>query len=265
MENINSGNNNTSAKKTAGNQSAVKTMKVLEVLADYSQPMRLFDLAKAAKMNASTALRFLNSLIDCGYVYQIKDTQKYMLTLKMMSLSDTTNVYNKMASILKDVLIDLAHECNESVCLAVNQDDQAVYLDAIDGPSRILRATQRIGHSAPLYCTGVGKLMLLDYTDNEIASLTAEGMEKLTDNTITTLPDLKKELEIIKHQEYAIDNEECEPGLRCIAAPIMDNKNKIVAALSVTGPSGRITDERIAEIKGTVMQAAKRAANLLGY
>jgi DNA-binding IclR family transcriptional regulator len=265
MENINMTNLSTSTKKTSNNQSAVKTMKILEVLADYSQPMRLYDLAKTAKMNASTALRFLNSLIECGYVYQIKDTQKYMLTLKIVSLADGTNVYNRMTSILKDILIDLANKCNESVCLAINQNDQVVYLDAVDGPSRILRATQRIGHRAPLYCTGVGKLMLLDYSEEALDSLADKGMEKLTENTITTLPDLKLELDKIEKNKYAIDDEECEHGLRCIAAPIMSKKNKVVAAISVTGPSGRITDERIAEIKGTVMQAAKRAASLLGY
>ena len=255
----------TSTKKTSNNQSAVKTIKILEVLADYRQPMRLFDLAKTAKMNASTALRFLNSLIECGYVYQIKDSQKYMLTLKIISLSDGTNVFNRMKSILKDILTDLAHKCNESVCLAINQDNRVVYLDAIDGPSRILKATQRIGHNAPLYCTGVGKLMLLDYSQDDLAALADKGMERLTEHTITTLPDLKKELEKIEKNMYAIDNEECEPGLRCIAAPIIDNKNKVVAAISVTGPSGRLTDSRIEEIKSELISASKQAAKLLGF
>lgn len=255
----------TSRKKTSSNQSAVKTMNILEALAESGQPMRLLDLAKATNMNTSTTLRFLNSLIECGYVFQNPDTQKYMLTLRIVSIADSSNVLSRMKDILRDVLTQLAYDCNESVCLAVNQENEVLYLDVVDGPSRILKATQRIGHNAPLYCTGVGKLMLLDYSPEQLKSIANKGMEKLTENTITTLKGLKIELEKIKLNMYAIDNEECEYGLRCIAAPIFNKNDEIIAALSVTGPSGRLTDHKIDEIRGAVTNAAEKASSLLGY
>lgn len=254
-----------SDKKTTSNQSAVKTMNILETLAESGEPMRLLDLSKATNMNASTTLRFLNSLKECGYVFQNADTQKYMLTLRIVSIADSSNILSRMKTILRDILIKLAHDCNESVCLAVNQDNEVLYLDFVDGPSRILKATQRIGHRAPLYCTGVGKLMLLDYSFEQLKLIADKGMIKLTDNTITTLQGLKRELDEIKINKYAFDNEECENGLRCVAAPIFNNHNKVIAALSVTGPSGRLTDEKMAEIKKIVIASAIKSSKLLGY
>jgi len=255
----------TTIKKTAGNHSTLKTMRILEVLGSSGQPMRLLDIAEAAEVNVSTALRFINSLIECGYVFQEKATQKYMLTLKVISLWDQSNFYNQMKFILRDVLVELAASCNESVCLAINQDNEVIYLDVVDGPSRILKATQKIGHRAPLYCTGVGKLHLLNYNSRDLQQLFGSGMAKLTENTLTTLPDLLGELDRIKDEKWAIDNEECEPGLRCVAAPIMDKNGKVIAALSVTGPTGRITENRIDDIRQITQEAAAKAAKLLGY
>jgi DNA-binding IclR family transcriptional regulator len=257
--------NSSTTKKTAGNQSAVKTMNILEALSKTEQPMRLLDIANSTSMNTSTTLRFLNALIDCGYVYQEHDTQKYMLTLRVVSLADNANIYNRMKAILREVLVELAYTCNESVCLAVNQSKEVLYLDVVDGPSRILKATQRIGHKAPLYCTGVGKLMMLNYSPRELKEITELGMEKLTDNTITSYSDLRIELKTIRNNMWAMDNEECEPGLQCVAAPILDSDGYVIAALSVTGPTGRFTSDRIEDIKNNTLTAAKKAASLLGY
>ena len=141
-----------------------------------------------------------------------------------------------------------------------------VYIEVVPGPDQMIRTMQRIGNLAPMHCTGVGKLLLLNHKESYIDKMIEKkGLQKFTDNTITTKRALLKELETVKKQGYAFDNEECEIGARCISLPVRDFSGKVVAGISVTGPVFRmdeiINEKNIEYLKQVALEASRK----LGY
>lgn len=235
--------NTDTASKTSGNQSAEKALHILEYLAEQKEAARLMDIAQAMNMNNSTTLRFLTTLLSAGYVDQEKDTSRYYLTYKLAALGQKVNENKQLPRIISPYLKEISETLQESVCLAIEQNSQVVYIDVCEGPKQIVKAMQRIGNIAPLHCTGIGKLFLLNYSESELDNfIVSHGLDKYTIHTLTTREALCHELTKTRRRGYATDNEECEIGARCIAFPIYDYSEKIIAGISVTGPSVRITD-----------------------
>lgn len=251
---------------TERNQSVEKTLQIIETMAENRGPMRLSDISSKVRYPASTVLRMLNALISLGYVKQDADTSKYLLTMKFCRIGELIKSQYSIRDIVRPYLEELARRCQESSCLAIEDDMTVVYIDVVDGPDKILRTLQRIGKMAPMHCTGVGKLLLLNYSEEQLKSLVErKGLPKLTENTITTLHDLGEELKKIRMQGYALDNEECEIGARCVAAPIRDYTGRIVACMSISGPATRITMEKIENVKDIIIEVSNLASLELGF
>lgn len=251
----------------AGNQSATKTLAVIEYLAACdNEPQRLQDIATGLSMNASTVFRFLQALMDNGYVAQDSATSRYFLTTKICSVSHRVSSNIHLNDLALPIMKKLAADFNESVCLAIEQDMTVVYVGVVQGPDQMLRTMQRIGNSAPMHCTGVGKLLLLNHSEEELDEMIARrGLPQFTEHTITTKPALWAELEQVRRQGYAYDNEECEIGARCIAVPAYDYSGKIVAGLSVTGPIFRMADDKLASKLSCLLEAGNQLSAALGY
>lgn len=248
------------------NQSVEKVFQIIETMAEGREPLRLQDISLKVEMPASTTLRLINTLINCGYAKQDPVTLRYSLSLKFMHIGSLVSSQTSIRDVAHPYLIELSRKCKESVCLAIEQNMEVVYIDVIDGPDGMLRITQRIGKIAPMHSTGVGKLLLLNYDSKELNNFIAmKGLEALTPNTVTSKEELLKELEKIKLQGYALDDEECELGARCISAAIKDYTGKAVAGISVSGPITRMTMEYIDTIKNTVMETARKISELLAY
>ena len=254
-------------RKTAKpNQSVEKVFSIIEFLAQKEEPMRLLDISKGLGINSSTALRFLTTLENCGYVSQDKETLKYYLTFKICNIANHVSAHASVRDISHPYLKQLSRIFGESVCLAVQQDMMVVYIDVIEGPDQMLRTMQRIGNVAPLHCTGIGKLFLLEYSESRIDKMIAvKGMPRFTENTLTSKAQLYDELQRIQECGYAYDNEECEVGARCIALPIRDYTGKIVAGFSVTGPTSRMTDTLINNRMDYLFHTADEISRHLGY
>lgn len=248
------------------NQSVEKTFQIIEVMAEGREPFRLQDIALKVGIPASTVLRLVNTLVSCGYANQDPITLKYSLSLKFMQIGGLVSSQTRIYEIAHPYLLELSKKCKESVCLAIEQDMEVVYLDVIDGPDGMLKITQRIGKVAPLHSTGVGKIMMLNYDSKQLNQLIAiKGLSALTPNTITDKEELLKELEKIKTQGYAIDDEECELGARCVSAGIKDYSGKNIAGISVSGPTTRMSNEYINIIKNIVMDTAKTISGFLAF
>jgi DNA-binding IclR family transcriptional regulator len=254
------------AKRTKSNQSVEKVLQIIEVMAQNKGPMRLQDIANQIGQPASSVIRFLNTLMKYGYVDQDPDTSKYSLSMKFCKIGDMVSSQFSVRDLVRPYLFELSEKCGESVCLAVEQNMEAVYLDVADGPNTIIKVMQRIGHRAPLHCTGVGKLLLLNYSITEIDRLIQEkGLVKLTENTIVEKSELLAELNKIRQSGYAVDNEECEIGARCIAAPLLDYSGKVIASFSITGPVSRMTDEKMSIIKPLIINTTRNLTKKLGW
>lgn len=249
------------------NQSVEKVFRMVEAMSVFREPVRLQDLAERLGYPASTVLRFLRTLRKLGYAEQDPETQKYYLTLKICRIAGRVRDSNPMAGIARPVMKALSEECGESVCLAVERDDCAVYVEVVDGPDKILRSLQRIGNRSPLHCTGVGKLFLLNRTPQELADFfeRESPLQRLTSNTITNPDRLRQALERIRKQGYAFDDEECELGAKCVAFPVRDYTGRIVAGLSVTGTVFHLNEEFLRRYAPRIRAAADRLSVLLGY
>lgn len=253
-------------KLTKKNQSVDKMFQIIEVMSENKGAMRLQDISKAVQYPASTTLRMITSLIELGYAYQDMETLKYSLSLKFCQIGELVRSQFSIREVIRPYLVELSERCQESCCFAIEQDMMVVYLDAVEGPDKILRTLQRIGKSAPMHSTGIGKLMLLNYNDLHLSNLIQQkGLMKLTDKTLTDIDSLRIELDKIKKQGYAFDNEECEIGARCVAAPIMDYTGKIIAGISVSGPTSRITWDKIEIILEIITDISRRISKKLGY
>ncbi len=250
---------------TPVNQSVEKALAILEYMAGKS-PERLLDMAKELHMNTSTLNRFLLTLKQHGYVAQEEGTDRYYMTYKICTLGNRINRDKDMRMISKPYLYKIAKTFGESCCLAVEENHKVVYIDIVQTPGNLLRSMQRIGTIAPMYCTGIGKLLLLNYTEEELDQyIKNEGLKPFTQYTITTKERLMEELEQVRISGVAYDNEECEIGARCLAGPVYDAEGRVVAGISVTGPSIRLTDEfirtHIAFFKETLLEISEH----MGY
>lgn len=229
------------------NLSALKALRIIEWLADNgNEETRLQDLARALGWNASTVFRFLTALVESGYVKQNPQTQRYCLTYRICYIAGKVSANMRLYDAALPHMKEMARLFGESVCLAIEQDMHVVYIGVVPGADQMLHTMQRIGNRAPMHCTGVGKLLLLSHSDAFIDRMIDEvGLERFTENTITTRDALMAELAQVRQNGYAYDDEECEIGARCLAVPVYDFSGKIIAGLSITGPIVRVNRQTL--------------------
>jgi IclR family acetate operon transcriptional repressor len=224
--------------KTSGSvQSVERAFHLLELLADNGDST-LTELSAAIDVPAPTTHRFLKTLVSLGYVRQLPNRQ-YGLGLKLTRLAG--RVDSQLAPIVAPHLDTLAREIGESANLAVLEGHMVVYI--AQSPSRhAMRMFTEVGHRAYTHLTGVGKAILADLPDEQMARIVGRaGMPAATDRSITDLTKLRKELGRIRRNGYATDNGEQEPGVICYAVAIPDVP--ISMAISVSGPTFRMTQE----------------------
>jgi len=253
-------------KKALSNQSIVKAFSIVELLASKHEDMRLQDIASQSGIPASTALRILNTLMRLGYVSQSTQSSQYRLTLKFSQISEAVTSRFDLRGLIHPYLTTLADTCRESTCLAIEQDMTVVYIDVVSGQDSMIKTMQYIGKSAPMHCTGVGKLLLTNFNEEKLDEyLQTKKLPALTPNTITTREQLVRELSDIVEKGYAIDDEECELGARCVAAPIRNFTGKVVACISVSGPTIRMNMKQVDRIKPVIVEIASKISQAMAY
>lgn len=252
--------------ETNKNKSLSKALKIIETMSEMECPVKLIDLSRKLQMAPSTVLRFLNSLIEDSYVAQEPSTSSYYLTLKIASIGKRCENKYPFQKILQKYVDLIVENFNESASLCIENNMKVLYIATKEGPSHLLQTLSRIGRIAPMHATGTGKLLLLNYSDSELENFVQkQGLTEFTDYTLTSLESLKQELQTIKAQGYALDNEECEVGVRCLAVPVKDFTGRIVAALSVSAPITRLDMNRIQNALPTMKQIGLEASKEMGW
>jgi len=250
--------------ETKGNQSVGKALKIIEILAQSADPMRLMDIAMLVEMPPSTALRMIATLIDYGYIAQSKDSQKYFLTMKFAQIGSSVASKFSIRDIVHPYLAELSRSFGEASCMAIDDGMAALYVDVVDGPDGMLKIMQHIGKRSPLHCSGVGKCLLLNYNEAMIDDFIDKmGLPIFTANTISSKSALLEELEKVRLKGYALDNEECEIGARCIACAVKNHAGEIIAAISISGPVNRMTMEYVEKISMPLKDAAAGISKLM--
>ncbi len=233
-------------KDTKPNQSVGKVLHIVEALAHSPEPMRLSDLARQTQMPACTALRMINTLVEAGYAFQEDNgSHRYGLTLRFLHIGQLAADHMSIRDIAHGFLVSLARETGESCCLSIDDNGVVRYIDVVESMKSHVMIRQRIGGTAMMHCTGSGKVFLWQYDDEKLEQyIMTKGLPEVTVHTITDPKELRYELQRSRSKGYALDDEECEIGMRCLATPIYDAAQHIIATLSLSGPISRMTPMR---------------------
>jgi IclR family KDG regulon transcriptional repressor len=242
-----------------------RALAALEVLAARSSECSLVEICTTLKLHKSTAHRLMMVLEQHRLVDKNPDTGRYRLGLKLFEFGSKAIGALDLRRHAKPYLDRLQRDLGETVFFCLLDDGQVFYIEKIESQQSV-RTGCTVGSRAPAYCTAVGKAMLAELTEAEVNEIIRRwGLKAITPNTITTASALKAELRTIRSRGYAIDNEEKEPGLRCVSAAVRGDSGKLLAALSVSGPAFRLTKDRVPEIGKAVMQAAGELSYEFGY
>jgi IclR family acetate operon transcriptional repressor len=241
----------------------------LDILSRYPRGLSLGELAQQAQLTKGTTHRILSTLAYLDFVRQDPMTKQYVLGFKLAELGDMVLSQLDLRNIARPFLIDLAERVQETVHLVVRDYDEALYIDKVELNFRQsgLQMISRLGARIPMHCCSVGKVLLAHLPDETVAQIIrSRGLPPRTANTITDPKRLREHLKAVKKKGYAIDDEENEKGIRCTAAPILNGSGKLVAAISISGPTARLSMPHLQNtVSGRVREAALNISKALGF
>jgi IclR family acetate operon transcriptional repressor len=250
-------------------QSIERVSLILEILGQSPQGISVRDLSAKVNLPKGTTHRLLSSLGYFGYVRQDAKTRDYSLGFKLVELAHLLLSQLDLRKEAEPLLRDLAEKTKETVHMVFLDRNEIVYIAKVEtdqNPSG-LRMASRVGLRNPAHSCAVGKVLLAHLSEVELNQLIKEkGLSKRTENTIIDPAKLKGHLNLVRNQGYAIDDEENERGIRCVAAPLYNEAGKVTAAISISGPAFRITKKVIQEkLKKEVMETAYQISQRLGF
>ena len=241
-------------------------MKVLDALLEARAPLSLEQICAHTGLPKSTAFRIIVNLLQGQYL--IETEQGYWLGLKMLLFGALVEEKLDLMQQARPFLIQLRDQVNETVHLAVLDGDlRAVYLEKLSTQHAIGLMMSRIGITAPMHCTALGKAMAAFRPEDEICHwIRTHGLKPFTDATITDEDAFLQELQEIRSRGYAVDNGEFEVSVHCVAAPIRDRTGTVIAAVSISGPDIRIPNPLIgSSMAMQVVETASHISQALGY
>lgn len=244
---------------TAGVQSIARAFGVLGVMADADGELTISELAEAAGLPLPTIHRIVRTLLDLGYAHQLTN-RRYTLGPRLIGLGDRAS---RVLGVRAGAdLRSLAEEIGETANMAVLDGERAVYTAQV--PSRhSMRTFTEVGRRVHLHSTGVGKALLARLDDDEVRRLLhTAGMPAMTGRTLVDVDVLLAELAGIRRTGRAVDDEEQELGVFCVAVPVPDAP--VPTAVSVSGPVQRFAHDRVPEAETLLRRAADRMAGLFG-
>lgn len=238
-------------------QVADRLFHTLELLSSRGE-MGLIEISSELSLHKSTVHRLLNSLIFLGYARQREDG-KYQATYKILDLANQLASNIDAVNVVRPYLRELARKTQETVHFVELDGVEAFYVDKVESYANSIQMVSRIGSRIPLYCTAVGKAMLACMSGGEVADIWENShIVARTSKTITNFEHFLEELDAVKNQGYALDNEENEAGVRCIAVSLRDYLGKVRYALSISVPSARMDQERARELARCAIEIQKR-------
>lgn len=228
-------------------------------------PIGLLELSKDLELNKSTVHRILNSLIYMDYAKQDPDTLKYSLTFKFCRISNQILSQNNLLDLARPYIRELTELTGETVHLVQIEGTNAVYIDKVEATHNSVRLVSMVGKTIPLYCSGVGKALLADMTDEKIEQIWNQSdIKKYTDYTVIDFNEFKNVIEEIRKNGYALDNEEMELGVRCIAVSLGQLHEKSDYAISISAPKDRMTDDHIDIYRKIILNTKKKMQMEIG-
>jgi IclR family acetate operon transcriptional repressor len=246
-------------------QSVVRSFDLLEAVASADE-IGLVELAHRTGLQPSTTHRLLATLIECGYVVQNQQTSRYRLSHKVVELAGgPEHRIERLRTSVRPHLLAIRDATDETTNLCVLDRFTVVYVDQAES-SHAVRMLTEIGRRVPAHACGAGKVMLAHQAHDVLELLTTrEPFEPLTPHTLTTAAELEVELRLAHERGFAIDREEFEEGVACVAAPIFGPTGETVAAISVSGPAARLMRTDLAELGELLSTHVRAISQELGH
>ena len=238
-----------------------RMMLLLDQLALHPESVALKTLANATKLHPSTAHRILTAMVNEGVVERA-DQGSYRLGIRLLELGNLVKSRISVREHALPLMRELHAATGEAVNLSVRRDDEIVYIERTSSGRALMRVVNIVGARAPLHITAVGKLFLLEDGSEGLAGYAKRtGLPRHTRNSLTAVADLATELDKVRANGFALDNEEAELGVRCIGAGVRDDTGAMVAGLSVSAPAERMKLAWSSLVRDT----AARISSAIGY
>jgi len=242
-----------------------RALSVLQCLGDSKRGFSISEIGRRLKIPKSSAHLILTTLERRGFLQKNTQTGRYHFGLQLVSLSRTAIENLDLREEAKPFLRSLTQESGLTSHMAVLERDEAVIIEKIEAPG-LVRLASWIGRRLDVNCTAVGKVLIAFLPDDELDYLLrTKAFARHNSRTIISKNALKRELMLVKQLGHSLDNEEDEPGVCCVGAPVFDENGKAVAAISVAGTTDQIGVERIPILASQVKRAARSISSHLGY
>lgn len=240
-------------------QSLARGLRILAILSDAKEDVGVTSVANALQIDKGSASLLLQTLANYGFAEKDLASRQYRLGPAVVQLSRSLLAKMPLRETAKPFLLQLVQRTGECAHLAIHSQGKVLYIDQVESP-HTLRVNTEVGFTAPLHCTALGKVLLAWFA----AEMPGE-LEGFTHKTIVDHEQLKSELEKTRRVGYSLDDEEFTPGVRCIAAPVMDFHGKVIGALGISGPSARVSLAQVPNIAQEVMQIAEALSERMSF
>ncbi len=253
----------TSSNKASASSSAERTLRMLQYLAERSQPVTLAELSGALDLPKPTAHRMCHMLLDLGMIVNDVNEKAFLIGPALRRLAMDTLTHGTLSALRHTVLDDLVEEVGETCNFTTLSGSSIMYLDRVE-TRHAWRLTIEVGERVPIHCTASGKLFLAFMTSTKRNYLLRNlELHKLTDKTVTDPAELRAMLEKISSNGYSQDQEEFIAGLVAIAVPVFDTNNELRAAVAMHAPTSRVTSSDTLKMLPALKRAAGRMTALL--
>ncbi|MFJ7637891.1 IclR family transcriptional regulator [Peribacillus sp. NPDC097225] len=245
-------------------QSVDRALRILDLFDEHTTELKITDISNQMGLHKSTIHSLLKTLLNHGYISQNPENGKYGLGMKLFERGNYVIQSLDIRDLSKKYLMDLSAKTGQTTHLVILDGKEGVYIDKVEGPMAVILYS-KIGKRIPLHCSAVGKALIAFKDPEEIKKILHEyDYLKQTERTITDESTFMGELQQVRSQGYAIDNQENEPGVRCIAAPIRNHENKVIAAISLSTLVGRINDSQLDVFIEQLKQATLALSEQMG-
>jgi IclR family transcriptional regulator, KDG regulon repressor len=240
-------------------QTLARGLMILVKLSEAPNGLSITDLSKQFKIDKGSMSRLLKTLSNYGFAEKDETTRKYILGSEIVRLSRSLLTRIPLRQVARQYLLQLAETTQECAHLAILAQGKALYIDQVES-KYTLQVNTGVGTLAPLHCTALGKI-LLAFANAPIPDM----LQKYTVRTITDPQMLKYHLEQVSNQGYAIDDEEFEQGVRCIAVPVKDYRGHCIAAFGISGPTNRLTMDYMPSMLEKVITTGNELSSRLSF
>lgn len=244
-------------------QAVLKALEILEEICRQEQ-CGVRELSEKVGINRSTVNRLVATLERAGYLEQEKDRGKYRATLRLFELGNKIVEDLNIKDYAYPIMQKLSEATHETVYLAVMAGKQFMYVSMIDSP-QMLKCSAAMGSHPPVYCSASGKVLLAYLPEDKKRIFIPDEFQSFGPNTIKNMAELEVELNKIRQNGYATDDEEWHQNIRAVAAPVWNHDGRVKATLAVAGPKVRVSRQRMEEIGQLLVKAGQELSANIGY